>query len=320
MSLDLGLSCAVEDLLDVRQFRHDFLFGPVLGTTVRDGDFAAAWSRWTVPTESLPCPKTAQQAMQLLNEALWGNVPDSVIAAHLAMHTDRLATQTGIRLQLRRVAMSPIDDDTGQYDELRPRAPWVGTNAIGGVIRIELPGPVISVGRVRAIAADGTVSWTVQGSNVTIIDRRGGLIELGAGVDTTAPIASPSETLVRGASNLFSSALRFNMLDTVPGVWAVEYVTGPVWDGRAGRLPLSIKFQVWCQAAKFLLALHSNVTTKGVSSQNRSVDGISNSISLTNSATSDINAALETILDKFGELVDTKMLARRMRGLPCRAF
>lgn len=316
----LGLTIPVESILDVAQFRHDFLYGLVLGQSVTDKDFIAAWSKWTVPTETLPCPKTQQQAMELLNLALWGNVPDSTVLEHLRMQLSRLETQLGITMEIRQIAMEPIDGSSGQYDEIRPRLPWVGTNRINGAMRVEVPGPIIAVQRVRAVDAEGSVIREVDLNLVRIADKRMGIIEFVDPTGSGFPYRSPTSVVSGGASNLFGSALRLTAVDTYPGFWAVDYLTGPVTNGRAGEVPAAVKFQVWAQVAVFLLALHSNVTTKGVSSQSRNVDGISNSVNLTNTAMYDVNSALEIILNKYGDLVSPGMLARRMRGIPCAAF
>jgi len=292
----------------VGTFRDTFLWGHVLGVAAQREDFTAAVDRWVKCRTPESTEKS--EALKLLHNTLWGNVPDDVVQQHLLLHLDRLATQIGTRLEIRRIAMAPVDVGSGAYDEVRERLPWIRSNPAQG-IRIELPGSVISVSRVRAVDASGTVAWTVPASAVQIIDARGGVLFI---AERALHVGlAPAYLAQRGATNLFSSALRLNTPDMVPGYWAVDYVTGPATGKRVGHFPIAVKFQIWCQAAKALLALHSNVTTRGVSSQSRNVDGIQNSIQLA----ADINAPLEAVLDDYGRVLDTKMLRRRMRGIPC---
>lgn len=307
--VDLGLTCQVEDILDVAQFRHDFLFGLVLQAATKDGDYVAAWQGWTVAPESFPPPKTAEEAANIVRNVLFGNIPDNAVLAHLTMQLSRLSLTLGMRLDVQRVASLPLDASSGEYDAIGTRFPWVTTNITNGRMRVEIPGPILSVGRVRGLYSDGSLAFNVAGSSVSILDKRIGIISV--------PLSQDRAGVEYGASNLFASALRFEALDTIPDFWAVDYVTGPAFAGRSGSVPSAIKFHVWCQTAKFMLALHSNVTTKGISNQSRSIDGLSNSVSLTNTAMYDVNSALEIILDKYGELVDTKVLRRSMRGIPC---
>ena len=309
---NLGLTVNVADIPDPEKFRREFLWGSVAQAAAQYGDFVAAASRWVKAPVSFPAPKTPAEAKELIESLLRGNLPDETVRAHILMQMDRLATRIGTRLEVRRVAMGPLDEDSDPYDVVRDRVPFVLSDGVA-YTRIIVPGPILAVNRIRFVA-DNVAQWTVPIDIVTVADRRMGVITL-PGYDAF-PYASPLATS-RGASNLFASALRFNDIATRPGVWAVDYLTGPSVDNRAGQVPLAVVREVYCQAALSLLGMSSNALTKGVASQSRSADGVTYSISLQTSAMYDIYSALEVIYEKMSEKLPVAVLQRRMVGIRC---
>lgn len=311
---DYALDCTIEDILCVREFRETFLFGTVLGLCATKDDYVKAASSLLQTCDgSAVCPPSREAAEQMVRDSLFGNVPDSSVFNHLLGQLGRLSDRLGIRVQTQRVVMEPLDSSSGTYDLIAPRVQHVASNE-GAFTQIQVTGPIVRVDRVRMVTPSGSVSKTIETDRVIVADARNGIINVPSNATwlAVAPREAP-----RGYTNLFNSALRLNNLDVTPNVWAVDYVKGPSFDGRAGRLPVSVKFHVWAQTARFLLSLHGNVTSKGVSSQSRSIDGITNSISLTASAMYGVNSAMEEILESYGDMSDVKFMVRRIRGIGC---
>lgn len=313
----LSTSVAVADILDPVRFREDFFFGLVLQHSVTNGDFAAAASRWAfVPPDKRPASQ--EEARSIIVNKLKGNVPDAVILQHLLYQLGQLEVQTGVKLTVERVACEPFDTLTGPYTRIGQRVPWSQSDHATST-RISVPGPVLSVERVRGVL-NNTVVTEVPLNLVTIADRKQGHLSLGLNLGAMSATGMPWSygLYATEETHLFTSPLRMNRPAVIPGFWAVDYTTGPTDGPLLAHVPIAIQFRVYCQAAIFLYGLNSNVVSKGIASQTRTVDGISNTISLTNSAMYDLNSAIELILSKYGDGLDPKALRRRMSGISVR--
>lgn len=304
----VSTECVVGDILDVDRFRRDFMFGIVLQYAKRDKDFREAVTSWEFSDAR---PATEAEAYEILTKRLRGNISDEAVSDQLLFHLSNQEVRIGLRFGLRQIAMAPLDDESAPYDEVSDRLSLISSTA--SYVRLQLPGPIASVRRIR-IVVNGVTQGTLPASAWQVSDSRQGVVQISSGgwaAENSARFVPTGDD-----GNLFASSLRFLRPPTVPSVYAVDYTAG-VADGK---VPLALLYTVWCDAARFLLSLNSTILTKGISSQSRTVDGISNNISLTNTAMYDINSALELIVKDYAEKMSPTVLARKMRGITVRRF
>lgn len=322
MKSNLGLSVHVTEIMDVERYRETFFFGTVLeNAIVSSKDFIRTAADWyKLPPDKRP--KSEAEARAIIVNTMRGNMPDDVILRHLGMALSRAEIQIGIPLEPRRIVMPPLDDGAKQgidYDEVAPRISWRSSTADWWQ-RIELPNPVISVQRIRAVVG-GTVSYTVAENDFEVIDFKGGIIA----IHQIRPPA-PTDTGyyprydVGTRDNLWRSALRMQASPFVPGYWSVDYTTGPMHQGRVGYIPAALQWYVWADAARYIWSESGIQISKGVASQTRSIDGISNTVSLTASAMYGLNSAIEQVIKEYKEGFPISIIRQQMRGLRIRGL
>jgi hypothetical protein len=218
--------------------------------------------------------------------------------------------------------MDPIDDTLEQYrdyDEVAPRLNW-RTSQSDWWKRIEVPNPIISIQSIQAVA-NNTITQTLTADDYEIINARQGIIALHENV---VQLSSGGSLLPyydsMSTDNIWRSALRLQKSPMIPGFWAVAYTTGPLMNGHVGHVPTSLQFYVWADACRYLWSLNSTVVSRGIANQSRSIDGITNSVSLTNSAMYDLNSAIELICKTHMETHPLTTIKQKVAGIRLRGM
>lgn len=322
MISNLGLTVNVAEILDVKAFRETFFFGTVLEHAISSSsDFIRTSVDWnTLPPDRRP--KDAAEARAIVVNTMRGNMPDTAVLEHLRSALSWAEVQVGIPLQISRIVSEPVDDGVREgidYDEVAPRLAWRASHS-DFMTRIELPKPILSVQRIRAFV-NGQLAWSLSADDYEITLARQGVIKLRTSISNVTPSAwVPMYTTINASDNLWQSPLRVHKAPTLPGFWAVDYTTGPIINGRVGYVPSALRFLVWAHACRYVWSLDGMVISKGIASQSRSIDGISNSASLTASAMYGLNSAIETVTQDYLKAMPWSTLRNKMAGFKIRGL
>lgn len=308
----LGLSVPVSEVLDPRLWRERYAFGTPAGTDPRS---PAAVRRSKIGggvlERALSGTMTDAEADEVARAV--AALPDRTILWHLRAAVSELELKLGLRFGVEVLKADPVDDGLveGQHFDRRiGRFPYFLQDA-RQYFKIDVPGPIVSVQRVRAYyfgqkiwEFDGTtanssvrVEWAPQGAIHLMPLSLQGLILTGNGQygvwHTVALHRSP-----------------------LPDFWAVDYTTGPVArDGSVGRIEAVLAHWCYAVAGMTLLSLSGMAQSKGLSSASVSMDGVSRSIGLQASAIYGLNSATEHVYDETTKRIDWKELRAQKRGM-----
>lgn len=311
MSNRLGLTIPVEEVLDPVLWRDRFLWGTALAT-----------SRGVVGDQVTTLHISAEDRAALTRYV--GNIPDHVIVWHLRAALSELSEKLDYPMETTIVKGTPVD--TGlvrgrDYDVEMERMAWSRESA-ESFYRLQVPGPIISIQRIRLYSADAAVldvsSSAGNMSLINITDKKTGTIHLLPYVTISGTVSS-STFLTVDRSGVVQPALdlrRGFSNSSVPDSWSIDYIRGPIAEnGIGGHIEAQLAQWVGAYVAKNLINLSSAIRS-ALSSSSVSIDGVSQSIGLTASAMYSITSALEKVYQDTTKGIDWVAMRRRKKGMP----
>jgi hypothetical protein len=247
-------------------------------------------------------------------------IPKDVIRWHLRSALSELELQIGVPMGIRVVKGEPVDSGLVQgrdYDQVRPRLPFMTSEARRSWNKVDLPAGVISVQRVRAFFFNSLI-WSISAA-----DDNEEFIHLQWPEQGTLRLTPTNSVgLVLNADallSLYQTLAGYGRV--VPNVWSVDYTMGPTDQlGQPGMIETVLADWVGAKAGILLLNQAGVAQTKGLSSTSIGFDGFSRSVSLQASAMYGINSCLEKVYqDKLNGL-DIKRIRLLKRGIQVRAY
>lgn len=285
-------SVPVAELVDPTLWRERYAWGLALGP----GDVAIQRGR----TRCAPPAEAASEFSRLT-----ASLPPETIRWHLRTALSALEVQLGIPLGIT-VVKSPNLDEGAMYDRLDARRPFLPMDSIQ-FLKIDLPGPVISVERIRAYYF-GLLQWQWSTNMETLNSVR---VEWKAGNIHIVPLNLGVAAAGMDPS-IFSLIQRFGPTNVMVDFWSVDYTLGPIdRNGHPGQVPAAAAHWVYCQAALTLFPMIGTAITKGLSGTSVSIDGVSRSVSVSGEH---VYSAVEQAAQRATELLDVKRLRAALRG------
>lgn len=301
----LGLTVPVTELLNVSAWRDRYAWGvPLAG---RDA---------FTPTQSLKeaCQRLNDCACDEQVKTFIAQIPDKTVRWHLRAAVSELETKIGVPLGIVVVKSLPLDSGVtlGQhFDRLEARLPLYQSDAMEHW-KLMLPFSVISVERVRGYYL-GSKMLEVAGSSVNLEWPAEGSVHIDVMAMRNALINTPATALGFGwAWDLWRSR------EQIPDFWAIDYTIGP-WDRftrSPGQVEVVLAHWVGARAGQMLINIAGTAAAQGVASTSLSMDGITRSVTLSQSAMYGVNSAYELVLKAMVDNIDWRALRALKRGLP----
>lgn len=262
----------------------------------------------------------AEEAAATINEVL----TDDAIRWHLRAALSELQVKLGVPMGITVIKSPPIDEGLIQgvdYDKVIPRRPYTHGEAEEWY-RIDVPGPILSVERVRAFYY-GQLIWEFSSDrdNINLIRTEWEV----PGSMHILPINFQSVIVTKSALGGPGNYGVWHTLGAhrspVPDFWGIDYTRGPL-DRETGTPTLPVVLVDWVMsvAGVKLLSMEGIARSKGLTSTSVSFDGLSRSVGLQASAIYGLNSALEEVLRRNEERIDWKRLALYMKGLKPRMY
>jgi len=258
--------------------------------------------------------KAAKEGISLVDEL--AGIPDDTIRWHLRAALSELEVKLGVPMGIQIIKAMPLDAGLvkGQhYDKLEPRRPYTHSETRAW-FRIDIPGSVISVERIRAYYFDRLV-WNFADDELDQVllehPKEGGIHIMPRNLQSVL-----ISTTSMGAGN-YGIWETINLQHSpVPDFWAVDYTIGPVTQsGKPGHVEAILAHWVSCVAGILLLSQGGLAQSQGLTSSSVSMDGVSRSISLQASAIYGINSALEHAYEAAEKRINWKQIRALKRGL-----
>ena len=298
----LGLSVPVMEVLDPALWKGRYAHGILLGalrsvreTSGKVGDHEA-------------------RVRKVIDE-----IPPQVIRWHLRAALSELEMKLGVPFGVQVCKAEPLDEDARKwrdYDRLVPRLPYTRSQ-IANWFRIDLPPGLISIERIRAYYF-GVRVWelsTAEG-NADLIRIQWGKQGIAHILPTNlgALALTPGGNGAVGYAGVWQTA--YGHASPIPDFWAVDYTTGPIANnGEVGHVEAVLADWCYCVAGIKLLNMAALAISKGLTSSNVSLDGVSRSISLAQVNGSGMYGALEKAYDDCTKRIDWVKLRSHKRGL-----
>lgn len=300
----LSLTVPIHEVIDPALWRERFAFGHQLGYELR---FVQGVSTAVV-----------EAAMR----DLAGRLPEEVIGWHLRAALSELGARLGLSFERLVCKAEPVDSDLvlgRDYQQSVARLP-LEREQLTGYCRIVVGKPLLSIERVR-LYLNNELSLTVLPSSTTptirIVDPRNGVIHLVGGLGrTTLPfiglgVGSSLPHQLQGT--IFTGALPPH---SIPDAWAVDYTTGPLTvQGIPDRIDAILALWVGLRAGRTLYAISGASQAGGIGSSSVSIDGVSQSATVSQSAMYGLNAPMETAFEEITKRIDWAYYRRRIRGI-----
>jgi len=300
----IGISIPVTEVLNPKTWRDNYVWGHV-----------------TAQAFEIAADTSAEDLLKIMRE-MAGRLPDATVLWHIRVALADLAAKLDIPLNISIVKARPVDDGLIQgthYDRVADRLPYI-REAASNYYRVDIGQPIISVERVRAFWYDDLVldigPDTDSARTIRIVDRKSGQIHLlpGFGYEGWPIVLSETSPLAFSAFLWYFN--NYKQINTVPDVWAVDYTTGPIdEEGAVNQIDLPLVDWVYCVAGQKLLSISGAAQAGGLASTSVSIDGVSQSTSLTASAIYGLNSALEKMLETAEKRIDWKWWSIRKRGV-----
>lgn len=317
----LGLTVPVTDALDPQLWRERYAYGIVLGPGEKPAESQALQTLLGCKSKKGQ-PKTAgARAITTPDEAiacLASEIPLKVIRWHLRAAASQFELMSGMPLGVVTVVSDPVDAGLVQgvdYDLREPRRPYTAANQ-RDYYRIDLPGPVLSIERIRAYFFDQLV-WSIapdeNNMDMVLLEHPAqGSVHILPNQNATILVTAPQ----LAAPYYGPFRLMGELPSPLPGVWAVDYTMGPrtSW-GTPGEIPAAVAHWIYCKAGIMLMSIGGMSASKGLTNASLSIDGLSKSIGLQASAMYGINSALENRMKEATESLDIDRLKLQLKGL-----
>lgn len=308
----LGLSAPITTALDPTVWRKHYAFG--LDLAAGGGSLGGFTQRYASMCGERASKKLATVIAQ---------ISDDTIRWWLRCALSELQVKLGIPLGVAIVKSPPLDDGLTQgvdYDVLMPRRPYTHGEAAHWY-RIDVPGPILSVQRVRGYYY-GQAVWEFSQSrdNIDLIrvewPTEGSMHILPINFQTIIV----TQTGQGGPGNYGVWHTLGAHRSPVPDFWSVDYTKGPVEKETGNPAELELVLINWCMcvAGQNILSMAGLAKSQGITSSSLSMDGLSRSIGLTTGELHSIYGALEEALHRAEERIDWKQLRKYKRGLRVR--
>jgi hypothetical protein len=310
---DLGLSVPVTVAIDPVVWKTHYVHGIPLGAD-------AASTGLLQTCASIAGEEGAAALAQQIDE-----LSSETVAWHLRCALSELQLKIGRPFGLVVVKSPPVDAGLIQgvhYDKLMPRRPY--THGEGeSWYRIDVPGPVLSVQRLRAYYY-GQLIWEFSQARGNIDLVRTAWQNMGVNhilpINFQSIIVTQSELGGPGNYGVWHTLGAHR--SPVPDFWAVDYTTGP-FDRETGtpeQIPLVLVNWVMAVAGQALLGIAGMARTGGVTNQSVSFDGLSRSVGLSQSGQAGLYGALEANFKAIEQRIDWKQVRAALRGIRVRKF
>lgn len=236
-------------------------------------------------------------------------IPTELIRYHLRVALSTLEVLLDYPMGVQVVKSTPVDEGLvlgTDYDVERGRLPFT-QGETAEWYRIDLPGNIISIQRLRAFFFDQIV-WEISDDDPNLLRMQ----HPRQGVAHIIPIQLSSLIVRASGFGLWETVWGFAMQSPIPQFWAVDYTTGPVTNqGQPGHIELVLAHWVAMCAALSIFGIDSVLSTYGVTSTSLSFDGLSRSISVP----TNIHQAAVEAFEKLMELIDWKAMRTRKKGI-----
>lgn len=305
----LGLTCPVAEILDPDLWRRRYAFGLPLqldGAVLANSGGACADA----------CARVAEAGRDPNLQAAVTELDPSVIRYHLRAALSDLELRLGVPLGIVSYRSEPLDerDELGRtFDQLLPRRPYVRDEA-ADFYRLRLPPGCLSIERIRGV---------LFGTVVLEVSRAAGNGEIlrlewpKVGEVHMIPVNLQAVLLAQGSGYALSFyELMQRTGGSPPDFWAIDCTCGPTgqYDGTPGQIELVLAHWVGLRAARAILPLLGDATSRGVTSTSTSFDGYSTSVSLA-SGQGGLYSATLAAFKALEEEIDWKRLRTYKRGL-----
>lgn len=268
-----------------------------------------AWAQthfWPVLETLRTTPDVRQAGRSLLD-----SLPAGAVAWALRAGLSHAATQMGLDFGLIRYAADAVGDGLVRgidYDADASPLPYNPSARTSHGYQLALPGPVVSVSRVR---------WRLFGTTVLDIDADDtstGTIQLLTPNSGEVLLRMPTATVIASPAHFWPAMYAYSY--TIPGAILVDWVSGRrSHDGRLGYVPAALADYVRTWAAIRICNQAGTFSTRGVTSASISVDGISKSNNFQASAMYGVNSSLEAVYKEQLKDLDLHVIRRYIRGI-----
>lgn len=301
----LGLTVPVSEVLNVEAWRRRYAWGvPLAGPS----DFT--------PTQSLKeaCTRLNDCACDEQVKSFVAQIPDDVVRWHLRAALSELELKLGVPMGIVVVKTPPLDTGVvlGQhFDRLGRRLPLYQGDA-NEYWKLSLDFGVISVERVRGYYF-GQKLFEVAGSSVIVEAPSSGGLHIDP-LTMRAALNNVSRT-VAGFDIAYDL---WRIREQIPDFWAIDYTLGPRdnMTQTAGQIEVVIAHWVGARAGQMLINQAGTAAAQGIASTSLSMDGITRSVTLSQSAMYGVNSAYELVLKAMTEAIDWRALRDMKRGMP----
>lgn len=298
----MGLSVPVADVLNPRLWRERYAYGLIVGRPPPDGSTLA--ERLAASIAAAQNPTAA---------ATVAGLPDDLIRWHLRCALSELEVKLEYPMGIEVIKGDPVDPGLvlgTDYDRIEPRRPYT-QSGVNNWYRLDVPGPVVSVQRIRAFYFDNLVFTTTEeeadGTSIEVTHPKQGTIQI-------LPLQTVLTLITRSGWYGSANLLLMNQAQAspIPAVWSIDYTRGPVADdGTPGHIEAVLANWCYAVAGMTILGIDGLARSRGITSTSLSMDGVSRSISMQ----PNLNGTLIDYFDKLTQRIDWKAIKSFKKGI-----